>query len=87
MTPQSMSEVIDALEQKGLIERNRHPNHRRAYPAALTDRGRGVLNACDLAIDGLEDEMLAALTPQQQRNLRSSLITAVRALRAGFPER
>src|SRR5580765_2125201 len=39
MTPQSMSEVIEALERKGLIERNRNGKGR-ALPAALTPEGR-----------------------------------------------
>ena len=47
MTPQSMSEVIEALEARGLIERNPHPNHRRVFPATLTTKGRRVLGACD----------------------------------------
>jgi len=85
MTPQSMSEVIDALEQKGLIERNPHPNHRRVFPAALTAEGRRVLRACNDAVDELEQEMLADLTPHQQRSLRNGLLAAVRALNAGFP--
>ena len=87
MTPQSMSEVIDALEKKGLIERNPHPNHRRVYPAALTDEGRRVLGACNAAVDELEREMLAGLTPHQERSLRNGLVSAVRALHAGFPEK
>ena len=85
MTPQSMSEVIDALEQKGLIERNPHPNHRRVFPAALTAEGRRVLRACNDAVDELEQEMLADLTPHQQRSLHNGLLAAVRALNAGFP--
>src|SRR4051794_14702049 len=85
MTPQSMSEVIDALEQKGLIERNPHPNHRRVYPATLTDEGRRVLRACDEAVDELEREMLSAMSPHQEKSLRNGLISAVRALQAGFP--
>ena len=28
MSPQAMSEVIEALEKRGLIERSRHPHHR-----------------------------------------------------------
>ena len=36
MTPQAMSEVIDALTAKGLIRRSRHPNHGRLLPAALS---------------------------------------------------
>src|SRR4029450_6513201 len=43
MTPQSMSEVIHALERKSLIKRNPHPNHRRTLPATLTAKGRRAL--------------------------------------------
>ena len=47
MTPQAMSEVIDALETKGLIRRNPHPNHGRLLPATLTAKGRRVLADCE----------------------------------------
>lgn len=86
MTPQSMSEVIDALEKKGLIARSPHPNHRRVFPATLTAEGRRVLEACETAVDELEREMLAGLTPHQVKSLRNGLISAVRALHAGFPQ-
>ena len=85
MTPQSMFEVIEALERKGLVERTAHPNHRRVFPAALTAEGRRVVAACNAEIDELESEMLAGLTPHQVRSLRNGLISAVRALHAGFP--
>lgn len=85
MTPQSMSEVLDALETKGLVARTPHPNHRRVFPAALTAKGRKVLAACDAEIDELEQEMLAGMTPRQVASLRDGLLSAVRALHAGFP--
>ena len=85
MTPQSMYEVIDALEKKGLVGRTPHPNHRRVFPAALTAKGRKVLAACNAAIDELEEQMLADLTPHQARSLANGLVSAVRALHAGFP--
>ena len=81
MTPQSMSEVIDALERKGLIARD--PNGKgRALPATLTPEGRRVLAACERAVDELEDEMLAGLDREQ---LLAALKSAVRALGAGLP--
>jgi DNA-binding MarR family transcriptional regulator len=86
MTPQSMSEVIEALEEKGLITRSQHPSHRRVYPAALTDDGRRVLAACDAVVDQFESEMLAPLSPRERSALQSGLVKAVRALRAGLPE-
>src|SRR5215207_1119453 len=58
MTPQSMSEVIHALERKGLIKRNPHPIHRRTLPATLTTKGRRVLAACEEAVSEFENTML-----------------------------
>jgi DNA-binding MarR family transcriptional regulator len=84
MTPQAMSEVIDALEQKGLIKRNPHPNHRRLLPATLTAKGRRVLAACEDAVDEMEQAMLAGLDTNQRALLRDALMSAVRALGAGF---
>lgn len=86
MTPQSMIEVIDALERKGLIRRNPHPNHRRVYPATLTAKGRRVLAACDAAVDEMEEEMLEELDPEERATLLDSLKSCVRGLHAGFPE-
>jgi DNA-binding MarR family transcriptional regulator len=84
VTPQSMSEVLEALEAKGLVERAPHPTHRRVFPAALTDRGRDTLVACEVAVDDLEHGMLAELSPDQVTLLRTGLIVAVGALTAGF---
>jgi DNA-binding MarR family transcriptional regulator len=80
-----MSEVIEALEQKGLIERTPHPNHRRVYPAVLTPQGRKVLASCDTAVDDLEEAMLHDLDARQRAALVDGLTTAVRALGAGLP--
>jgi DNA-binding MarR family transcriptional regulator len=85
MTPQSMSEVLEALQAKGLIERGPLPEHRRVLPARLTPEGRKVLAACDEAVDAVEAGMLAGLDAGQATLLREWLLTAVRALHAGFP--
>ena len=85
MTPQSMSEVIDALEGKRLIRRNPQPNHGRNLPAALTAKGRRVLAACDVSVDEMEDTMLAALGAREREAFLDAIKSAVRALGAGFP--
>lgn len=87
MTPQAMGEVIEALEKKGYVVRTRHPHHRRVFPAELTPKGRKVLRQCDAAVALMEEEMLRDLTAQQRACLLDGLITAVRALHAGFPLR
>lgn len=85
MSPQAMSEVIEALESKGLVKRKPHPNHRRVYPAVLTAKGRRVLAECERAVDEMETEMLGGLPPVVQQHLREGALFAVRALHAGLP--
>ena len=46
-----------------------------------------MLEACNAAVDELEREMLADLSPHQAKSLRNGLVSAVRALHAGFPLR
>lgn len=86
MTPQSMIEVIDALERKGLIRRDPHPSHRRVFPATVTAKGLRVLKACDAAVEQMEEDMLAGLSSDERESLLVGLKTCVRALHAGFPE-
>jgi DNA-binding MarR family transcriptional regulator len=86
MTPQAMIEVLNALEAKGLIRRDPHPNHRRVYPASLTDEGRRVLTVCDASVEEMEEEMLAGLEPSQREAFAEWLKECVRALHAGLPQ-
>jgi DNA-binding MarR family transcriptional regulator len=85
MTPQSMSEVIHALERKGLIKRNPHPNHRRTLPAALTSKGRRVLAACEQEVARFEDMMLEGFSQEDREAFLRMLKRAVRNLGGGFP--
>jgi len=85
MTPQAMIEVLNALETKGLIRRDPHPNHRRVYPASVTDEGRRVLTICDASVEQMEEEMLAGLDPAQRELFAELLKGCVRALHAGLP--
>lgn len=87
MTPQAMREVIGALADKGLIERNSHPNHRRLFPLGLTLKGRRALQECDAAVADLESQAFGQASEADLQRLRAVLMDAVRALHAGFPER
>src|SRR4051812_34871298 len=85
MTPQSMSEVIHALEDKAFIKRNPHPTHRRALPATLTAKGRRTLAACDAAVAEFEAVMLAGFTADERASFLEMVKAAVRNLGGGFP--
>lgn len=84
--PQSMMEVINALERKRLIEREPDANHRRILRARITRRGGSVLAACERDVGGLEDEMLADLDEAQRDQLRGALTACVRRLGAGLED-
>jgi DNA-binding MarR family transcriptional regulator len=85
MTPQSMSEVIHALEDKGFIKRNPDPNHRRTLPATLTPKGRRVLAECEKAVTAYEDSMFQGFTEENRKTFSEMVKEAVRNLGGGFP--
>jgi DNA-binding MarR family transcriptional regulator len=85
MTPQSMSEVIHALERNGLIERHPDPNHRRTLPATITAKGRRVLAGCDEAVAEFEDSMLEGFSEKDRAAFLDMVKAAVRNLGGGFP--
>src|SRR4051794_26613786 len=55
IAPRSATEVIDALEAKGLVRRSPDPTDRRATLVALTERGTGLMDDVRRA-RGLESE-------------------------------
>ena len=51
--------LIDELEERDLVRRERHPRDRRAHQLRLTDRAHSVLAQANAAVDELEDEIFA----------------------------
>ena len=86
MTPQSMSEVITALVEKGFVRREANPAHRRIMHTRLTREGTAVLAACDEAVDSIELQMLRELSPEEADRLLASLASCVRMLGAGLSD-
>ena len=84
VTPQSMNEVLSALEADGLIVRSPAANHRRVVEVTLSERGVEVLSACDRAISHMENAMLADLDQDGREQLLETLMNCVHRLGAGF---
>lgn len=53
-----MVDLVDDLERRGLVERRRHPNDRRAYAAQLTDSGRELLRRAEQIADEHDAELI-----------------------------
>jgi DNA-binding MarR family transcriptional regulator len=84
MTPQSMSEVLARLEQKGLIRRDPHPDHGRVIQVELTPAGHEALVICDRVVDEIEATMLAQLDQSEREQLAAWLAGCIRMLGAGL---
>jgi DNA-binding MarR family transcriptional regulator len=78
--PQSMTKVINALVERGLIKRTPDANHGRILRTEITPQGHELLAACDAAVDEMERTMLTGLTRSQQGRLLDSLSSCVEHL-------
>jgi len=69
----TMVAVADALEEGGLVTRERNPADRRAYALRLTAKGRRTLTRAQRLAGEAEDEFLAALSPRERAQLIRTL--------------
>ena len=76
-------ELIDELEQQGVVVRRRNPADRRSYALSLTPRGRTVQKRAAHAFDAAADEFLDALEPAE----RQALVEMLRRLISTADER
>ena len=69
IVPRSVTTVIDALEQAGLVRREIDPHNRRAIRLHLTDQGRAVRDDMRDARRGAAEDLFAPLSAQQRTSL------------------
>ena len=65
----TMVALLDDLEAKGYVARQRHPRDRRAFLVHPTDPGRAAKNAAVRILDEQQRRFLAPLTPAERRQL------------------
>jgi DNA-binding MarR family transcriptional regulator len=70
-----MVSLIDAMEQAGLVERNRDPTGRRSYALASTAKASSTLADLERAADQANAQLTAPLTDREQRQLERLLRT------------
>jgi DNA-binding MarR family transcriptional regulator len=61
--------LLDDLEDRGLVQRRRHPADRRAHALHLTEAARDLLAQAQHAADEYDAELLAALDETDQARL------------------
>lgn len=69
IAPRSATEVVDALESRGLVERRPDPSDRRATLVKVTAHGTGVLGAIRAARGTEAERIFDRLTPADRDHL------------------
>jgi DNA-binding MarR family transcriptional regulator len=77
LDPNNTVLMLNDLEAAGWAERRRDPMDRRRHTVELTAGGRKALTRAERALDGLEEDVLDALSPQERATLRELLARAV----------
>jgi DNA-binding MarR family transcriptional regulator len=83
ITAQAMHQVVNGLEERGLIARRVSPDHGRIQLTELTDEGLALLKSCDEEVTHLEERIFGGLGEKGEERLRR-LIQA--AIDFDFPE-
>jgi DNA-binding MarR family transcriptional regulator len=71
--PSRIVAFVDALEERGLVERHRNPADRRAHALHLTDEGRHVLREGERRAAEFEERICAGLTGAEREQLLALL--------------
>lgn len=69
----TMVSLLDDLEDKGYVTRQRHPRDRRAFLVHPTDSGRAAKASAVRILDEQQRRFLAPLTPAERRQLAGLL--------------
>ena len=69
IAPRSVTEVVDALETRGLADRRPDPGDRRASLIEMTERAAGVLEAIRAARGAETERFFGRLTETEQADL------------------
>jgi DNA-binding MarR family transcriptional regulator len=80
VTPQAMNLVVSSLERRGLVRRAPSAANRRILQASVTPAGLGILARCETAMDLIEADMLATLSPRDIATLRFALASCAHSL-------
>ena len=80
ITPQSMSEVLARLVERGYVRRRAAPGQGRVIRIELTQAGSRALERCDRVVDLVEQALLGDLDAAEATSLRSALTRCGRAL-------
>ncbi|MGA2615834.1 MAG: MarR family transcriptional regulator [Spirochaetia bacterium] len=79
--PPSLTSLVNGMERKGWLKRERSETDARVKRLFLTARGRRLIEGLRKATEPIERRMAAALTDSERESLKSLLRTLVESLK------
>lgn len=77
LDPNNCVLLLNDLESAGYVRRLRDPADRRRHIVEITPDGRDALAGAEDALNGVEDQVLGALSPEERETLRTLLARAL----------
>ncbi|MFB6560796.1 MarR family winged helix-turn-helix transcriptional regulator [Streptomyces sp. NPDC056400] len=71
--PKDMVGILNHLQKEGLVLRAPHPSDRRKNVVTVTPEGAAVLTRCGALAEAANAQLLAPLTPDEQKQLMALL--------------
>jgi DNA-binding MarR family transcriptional regulator len=82
LTPQTVSVIVGNLKRRGLVISRPHAVHGRIQHLDLSEQGKAILARCKERVTGLEAQMAAILSPDEDRIVRRWLVAIARGMDA-----
>jgi DNA-binding MarR family transcriptional regulator len=73
LDPTNLVTVLNELEDRGYATRRRDPEDRRRHLVEVSKKGIAVVEKVSEVMDGVEEELLEGLDPEERRELEGSL--------------
>ncbi|HET7649997.1 MAG TPA: MarR family transcriptional regulator [Gammaproteobacteria bacterium] len=83
LSPPTITGILDRLEMRGLINRERRPEDKRHVLVALTPAGRNLANAAPSSLEKQLGRALSALSPAQCSAIRDAIAQLERMVSDG----
>ncbi|WP_030561634.1 MarR family winged helix-turn-helix transcriptional regulator [Streptomyces aureocirculatus] len=83
--PKDMVGILNHLQKEGLVLRAPHPSDRRKNAVTVTPEGTAVLTRCGALAEAANAELLAPLTPDEQKQLLA-LLTRLHETTESWPD-
>jgi DNA-binding MarR family transcriptional regulator len=74
LDPSRLVALLDSLEERGLIVRQRDPHDRRRHVVSITADGKRQLVKLRALVHEVEEDFLAPLAPEERRQLHELLV-------------